>query len=99
MHCLSALGHWAMELLQCTASLPGGSGQCTSGNALPARLGAVGSGTRAMCGPTSWGERESCPGGRRCLKSKTPEMHCHTAWGQWAVQLLQCTPSLIGGSG
>ena len=49
----SALPHWAVELLQCTATLPGGSGQCNSCNALPHRLGAVGSGTRAMRGPTS----------------------------------------------
>ena len=27
MHCLTAWGKWAVELLQCSASLPGGSGQ------------------------------------------------------------------------
>ena len=31
--------------------------------------------------------------------SGTPAMHCLTAWGQWAVDLLQCTASLPGGSG
>ena len=30
MHCRTALGQWAVELLQCTARLPGGSGQCNS---------------------------------------------------------------------
>ena len=48
MHCLTAWGQWAVVLLQCTAALPGGSGQCNSCNALPHCLGAVGSGTPAM---------------------------------------------------
>ena len=48
MHCLTALGQLAVELLQCTASLPGGSGQCNFCNALPHCPGAVGSGTPAM---------------------------------------------------
>ena len=26
-------------------------------------------------------------------------MHCHTVWGQWAVQLLQSIATLSGGSG
>ena len=89
MHCLTAWGQravqllqytaalpggrWAVQLLQCTASLPGGSGKCNFCNALPHCLGAVGSGT--------------------------PAMHCLTAWGQWALELLQCTASLPGGSG
>ena len=98
-HCLTAWGRWAVELLSCTATLPGGSGSCNSCNALPHRSGAVGSGTPVMRGPISWGDGESCPGGGRCLKSGTPPMHCHTAWGQWAVQLMQCTTSLPGGSG
>ena len=99
MHCLTAWGQWAVELLQRTASLPGGSAQCSSCNTLPHRLGAVGSGIPAMRGPTSWGGGESCPGSNRCLKSGTPAMHCHTAWGQWAAQPLQCTDSLLVGSG
>ena len=32
-------------------------------------------------------------------KERTSAMHCHAAWGQRAVQLLQCTASLLGGSG
>ena len=56
MHCLTALGQWAVELLQCTASLPGGSGQCNSCNALPHCLGAVGSATPAMHCLTAWGQ-------------------------------------------
>ena len=114
-HCLTAQGKWAVQLLQCTASMPGGSGQWNSChrlpycprvrgqwnscNALPHRLGVAGSGILAMCGPTSWGDRESCPGGCSCLKSGSPVMRCHTAWGQWAVQILHCTASLPGGSG
>ena len=26
-------------------------------------------------------------------------MHCHTARGQWAVEFLQCTATLLGGQG
>ena len=44
MHCVTARGQWAVDLLQYTASLPGGSGQWTSCNTLPHCLGAVGSG-------------------------------------------------------
>jgi hypothetical protein len=65
-----------LHLLHCgikhIASLPRGSGQCNSCNALPHCLGAVG--------------------------SRTPAMHCLTAWGQFAAQLLQCTASLPGHS-
>ena len=35
MHCLTAWGQWAVLLLQYTAALPWGSGQCNSCNALP----------------------------------------------------------------
>ena len=62
-----------MELLQCTATPPGGSGRCNSCNTLPHYLGAVG--------------------------SVTPAMHCHTAWGQWAVERLQCAGPPAGGTG
>ena len=31
--------------------------------------------------------------------SVTPATHCFTAWGQWAVGLLQYIASLSGGSG
>ena len=99
LYCLIAWGQWAVELLQYTASLPGGSGQWNSCNALPHCLGAVGSGTPAMCGPTSWGDGESRPGGGRCRKSGPPARHSHTAWAQWAVELVSRTASLPGGSG
>ena len=84
-HCHTAWGQWAVQLLQrtallhggiglqCTAPLPGGSGQWNSCNSLPHCLGVVGNGT--------------------------PATHCHTAWGQWAVELLQRTALLHGGSG
>ena len=89
MHCLTAWGQWAVELLQCTASLPGGSGQCNSCNALP------------HC-PGGSGQCNSCNALPHCLGavgSATPAMHCLTALGQWAAELLQCTASLPGGSG
>ena len=56
-----------------SASLPRGSGQWNSCNALPHCVRSVGSGT--------------------------PFMRCHPAWGEWAVELLQCNASLPGGSG
>ena len=117
-------------LLQCTATLPGGSGQCNSCNTLPHCLGAVGSATLAMHCLTAWkqwavellsciatatgrgGQWTICNkrvhqlGGRgvlpkrRSLPNKgAPATHCLPARGRWAVQLLQCTASLLGGSG
>ena len=80
MHCLTALGQWAVQLLQCTASLPSGGRQCNSCNALPHCLGAVGSGIPAMLCPTAWGQGAaqllqcpiSLPGGRgRCNSCNT----------------------------
>ena len=56
IHCLTALGQWAAQLLQCTAPLPGGSGQWTSCNALPHCPGAVGSATPATHCLTAWGQ-------------------------------------------
>ena len=89
MHCLTIWGQWAVELQQCTASLPLNSRQCNSCNALPHCLGAVDSATPAMYCLTALG----------AVGSATPAMHCLTALGQWAVELLQCTASLPGGSG
>ena len=57
-----------MDLLQYTASLPGGNGQWTSCNTLPHCLGTLDSGP--------------------------PAIHCPTAWGQWAADLLQYTASV-----
>ena len=99
MHCLTAWGLWAVQLLQYTALLPAGSGQWRSCNALPHYLGAMGSGTPAMCGATSWGDGESCRAAGRCRKSGPPAMHCHTSWVQWAVELMSCIVSLPGGNG
>ena len=99
IHYLTASGPWAVALLQRSASLLGGSGQCNSCSALPHRQRAVGNGTPAMRGPHSWGDGESCPSGGRYRKSAPPAMHCHTAWAQWAAQLLQCTAPLPGGIG
>ena len=138
MHYPTTLGQWAVELLQCTASLPGGSGQCNLRNALPHCPGSVGIATPAIHCRTAWGQlavqllqcNASLPGGSghrnskllprtaslpggsgRCnfynarphclgaVGSATPAMHCLTAWGQWAVQPLQCTASLPRGSG
>ena len=83
IRCLSALGQWAVQLLQCTASLPGSSGRWNSCHALPQQPGAVGSGPSAISASTSWGDGESRPRGGRCLTK----------------ELLQRTASLPGGGG
>ena len=79
--------------------IAGVSGQCNSCNALPHLLGASCRGTPATSGPNSWASRESYPRVGRCQKSEPPTMHCHTAWGQWAVELMSCTGGLPQGSG
>ena len=56
--CLSISVHsWVVEILSCTATLPRGSGQWNSYNALHGCLGAFGSGTPAMHCLTDCGER------------------------------------------
>ena len=60
------------ELLQCIATLPGGSGQWNLCNAtLP--------GGQGVC-LSAWGQW--------VVGSGSPVMHRHTAQGQWAVQLM-----------
>ena len=87
MHRLITLEQWAVQLPQCTASLPGGSGQCNSCNTLPHCLGAVGSGTPAMHCLTAWGrwavQLPQCTaslvgGSGQCNSS----VHCLTTLGQ-----------------
>ena len=70
MHCRTTWGQWAVQLLQYTASLPRGSGQCNSCNTLPYFLEAGDSESPAIhCFTT------------RGVGSATPAMHCLTAWG------------------
>ena len=68
MPCLTAWGHRAVQILQCTASLRGGSRQCNSCNAPPQCLGVVSSGTSAMRCLTALGhclvERMQCTASR-----------------------------------
>ena len=77
-----------MQLLQCTASLSGGSGQWNSCNALPHCPWAVGSATPAMHCLTVWGQ----------WAAELLQCTASLPSGQWAVQLLQCSASLAGGS-
>ena len=86
---------WALELLQCSASLPGGQWVVQL-----LRYAAS-----LLRGSGQWSSRSCCNALLLCLGavgSGTPALHCLTAWGQWAVKLpllLQCTASLPGGSG
>ena len=54
-HCHTAWRLWAVGLLQCSVSLPWGSGQCNSCNARPPYLGAVGSGIPTRNCRIAWG--------------------------------------------
>ena len=98
MHCLTALGPWAVEVVQRTTSLPGASGLCKSCNAMPRRRGAAGNGTPAMRGPISRGigslAQEVVAAQRVELLQVLPHY-----LGQWAVQILLYTASLPGGRG
>ena len=89
MDCRTARGQWALELLQCTAAPPGGSGQWDSCDTLPRCLGGSG----------QW---DSCNASPHCLGavgSGSLARHSLSAWGQWAVERPQCTASAPGGSG
>ena len=102
--CPTACRQWAVQLLQCTASMPSGSRQCNSCNAPPHCLGAVGSGTPATTASTPGGSgqcnfRNALPQGLRAVGTGPLAIHCLTALGQWALDLLHYTASLPGGNG
>ena len=80
---LTAWGQWAVQLVQCNATPPGGDGQWNSCNARAHQLGG----------------RRVLPRRRSLPKNRTPAMHCHTAWGRWAVELMQCAGPRAGGTG
>ena len=88
IHCLTARGQCAVDLLQYIAPLPWGSGQWTSCDTVPVCLRVVGSGPPALQSSNAWGQR-----------AVAFVIHCLTATGQWAADLLQYTASLPGGSG
>ena len=78
-----------MDLLQYTASLPGGTGQWNSCNTLPHCLGAVGRGPPAIHCPTAWGQwvvdllqyTAPMPGGSGQWNSCNTLPHCLGAVG------------------
>ena len=102
-----------MELLSCTATLPGCDGHATlpgcdgqwkSCNTLTHCLGAVGSATPSgQC--NSYNTLPHCVGAGQYNSCNalggctTLAMHCHTARGRWVVQLLQCAGPPAGGRG
>ena len=81
------LRQWAVQLLQCTASLPWGGGNRNPCNILPHSLWAVGNGTRAMHCHSAWRKwavellpcTASPPGGNDTLifKYVTPLEHAY----------------------
>ena len=89
-HRLTAWGDWAVELLQCTATPPGGDGWWNSCYARAHQLSRRGVLPERRSLPT---ERNSYNAPPHCLGavgSASPAMHCHTAWGRWAMELLLC---------
>ena len=104
MHCLTARGQWAVQLLQSTVSLRGSSGQCKSYKALHHYLVAVAGATPATHCLTAWGSghynsRNALPHCLGAVGSATPAMDCLTTVGQCPVQVLQQTASPPGDSG
>ena len=89
MYCLNAWGQWAAELVQCTATLLEGSRQWNSFNALPPHC--AGNGQCNSC--------SALPHFLGAVGSATRAMQCHTAWGRWAVEILQCAGQPAGGGG
>ena len=99
MHCHAAWGQWASDFLHYTAALCGGRGRLNSCTAPPHTLGAmgrehlqfiaallVGSGKYSCC--------NALPHYQRAVGRGTPAIHHHTAWGHYALELLQCTLKL-----
>ena len=104
MHCHTAQGQWAVELLQCTALPPGAVGSATPATHCPTAWGqwAV---ERLLCTATllrGSGPWNSCNALPYCLGAVghgTRAIHCLTARGQWAVQFLQCPATPLWGGG
>ena len=71
MHCLTARGRWAVQLLQYTAALLGGSGQRNSCNALPHWLG----------GSRQWTSGITLPHCLGAVSSAAPALLLPIAWG------------------
>ena len=79
IQCLNAWGRWAVELLQCTAAPPWGRERWNSCDTLP----------HCRWGSEQW---NSCNAPPQCLGavgSGIRATRCN-AWGEWAVELLQC---------
>ena len=104
-----------MQLLKCTATPPGGAAQWNACNARAHQLGGRGVLPRRRWLPKERyycnevphclgvsGRCNSCNAPPHCLGAVgrgTPVTQCLTAWGQWAVQLVQLNATPPGGSG
>ena len=79
MHCLTAVGQWAVDLLQYTAPLTA-RGQWVVD--LLQYTAPLPGGTR------QWTSCNTLPHCLGAVGSGPPAIHCLTAWGQWAVEVL-----------
>ena len=96
-----------MQLVQCTASLPGGSGQRNSCNTQPHCLGAVGRATPAMYCLNAQGQwavgllqcTASLPGGSGQCNSCNALPHCLGAVGSAKAQVARPGHTSLAGRG
>ena len=91
MHCHTACGRSAVDLVQFAGPLAGGIGSPTR-EAVAASIAVLSQCTTTL--PRGSWTCNSCNALPYCLGavgSRTPVMHCHTAYGRLVVSLLQCT--------
>ena len=89
IHRPTACGQWAVQLVQCAATLPAGSGQCKSCFAPPHCLIYIG----------QWNSCNSPPHFVWAVDNGIPAMHHHTAWGYWAWNSWSLPPHRLGAVG
>ena len=87
--CQTALGQWAVELLQNTATLPGGSGQWGPCHTLPHYLGLVGNGAPAALCHTALGQ---------CVVELLPHIAA-LSWGSGQWNSCKTPPHCLGAVG
>ena len=97
------LGQCAMEVLQCTPSLPGGYGRCNLVQYTATLPGPSGPWIRAahcLSARVSghWNSCNALPRYLGAMGSGSPAMHCFIAW-HWALELLQCIAKPPWGNG
>ena len=108
MYCRSSTAHCPQAVRQCVAGGPLPTAPRQWGSVLQKVHCPLPPGSEAVyCrsstplpgGTGLWTSCNTLPHCLGAVGSGTPAIHCPTAWGQWAVDLLQYTASLPRGSG